>query len=124
MRVDGVELPEREWTIGDEDPLNIWWLRNGTLVDFSSGYTFAAKLVAMSARTTAIFTKSTGFTGAAGSGVETNGTPNLVVAWATSGELNSVPSSGPYLLQIVATKTADGSESTFKLVMQMDARVG
>lgn len=65
------------------------WLEDddGDLVDFSSGYTFAFKLGRPGQ--SAIFTKTSGITGAAGAGVEPTGTPNVTVSF-TAGELDSV----------------------------------
>lgn len=65
------------------------WLtdRTGTLIDFSSGYTFAFKVGTPG--TAALFTKTTGITGAAGSGTETSGTPNVTIQF-TAGELDSL----------------------------------
>jgi hypothetical protein len=118
-------VPARTRYLGDETATQIWWFVNGSLVDYSSGYTFTGKLAAVSSPATVIFTKTTGFTGAAGSGTETSGTPNLTVAWATSGELNtSTLSSVAYLLEIVALKTSDQSQETYQMVFNMRARLG
>ena len=86
--VAGAELADLEVTWTDSD---------GTIIDFSSGYTFSLKVGA--AGQTASFTKTTTITGAATA-------PNLTVAWATSGELNSLTAGG-YTLQITATRTSD-----------------
>ncbi len=85
---------------GAERPaLEIWWVDDdGGLIDFSTGYTFELKLGTPGS--TAILTKTTGITGAAGAGVEPTGTPNITVAWA-AGELDITP--GGYVLQLVAT---------------------
>lgn len=118
-----LNIPERTLFIGDEDPLEIWWFISGQLVDFSTGYTFIGTLAATNDPTSAVFTKSTGFTGATGSGVEgDDGTPNLVVAWPTTGELNNVDE-GQYIFQIVAT-AADTSQSTYQMYLNMKSRVG
>lgn len=76
------------------------WLQDddGNLIDFSSGYTFT--LVIEDNDETALLTKTTGITGAAGSGVEPTGTPNVTVAW-TAGELTLTP--GVYDLKLTAT---------------------
>ena len=113
------------YTIGDElDPLNLWWVGgDGSLVDFSVAHTYSAKLaLASDPAGTAVFTKTTGFTGAAGSGSEGNGTPNLTVAWATTGELNTPTVAGLYVLQIVATRTSDSKERTGRVNVQLSSR--
>lgn len=74
-----------------------WKDRNGTIIDFSTGYTFEVRVG--SAGSAATFSKTTGITGAATS-------PNLTIQWATSGELNTLPA-GNYSVQIIATRTAD-----------------
>lgn len=81
--------------------LKFWWVDDDgvTLIDFSTGYTFVLKLGAPGQAAT--FTKSTGITGAAGSGSEPSGTPNLVVSF-TAAELDGL-TKGPTTLQIRAT---------------------
>ncbi len=115
--------PQKTRFIGDEDTLDVWWTISGDLIDYSSGYTFVGKLSAAATPATIVFTKTTGFTGAVGSGTEYDGVPNLVVAWATTGELNSV-TPGRYLWEVVATKTSDSSQSTLHVSLVMKARLG
>jgi hypothetical protein len=110
-----------EYFIGDElEPLGVWWTANGTLVDLSAS-TFTAKLIADADNSTA-FTKTTGLSGSTGSGVKGDGTPNLTVSWATSGELNSVANAGLYILQIVAARISDGAERTAEVQLILKAR--
>lgn len=118
-----MQTPLKERFIGDEDTLDIWWTISGDLIDYTSGFTFVGKLTTVATPTTVIFTKTTGFTGAAGSGTEHSGVPNLRVQWATTGELNSVVA-GRYYFEVVANKTSDGSESTFRVELVMKARLG
>ena len=63
-----------------------FWLRDsaGNLVDFSSGYTFEFKLGQQGSAAT--FTKSSGITGAAGSGVPPPGvgTPNVTMTFTAA----------------------------------------
>lgn len=75
-----------------------WTDENGTLLDFSSGYTFTLKIGRRGE--TAIVTKTSGMTGAATD-------PNLTVAWATTGELNLLTDPGTYVLQIEAKRSSD-----------------
>ena len=80
--------------------VELWLLsRSGALIDFSTGYTFVFKLG--SPGSAAVFTKSSGITGAAGSGTEASGTPNVTVSF-TAGELDSL-TAGTYGWQIRAT---------------------
>jgi hypothetical protein len=116
-------IPTLERYIGDEDQMLIWWFRNGSLIDFSvPGYTYQAKLAPWLDRSTIVFTKTTGFTGAAGSGTETSGTPNLTVSFSTSGELNAVTTEGPYFFQIVATD-ASNAQTTLEMRLYMKSRI-
>lgn len=83
-----------------ERPDKRMWIRDsaGTLIDFS-GYTFSFKLGAIGAA--ASFTKTSGITGAAGSGVEPTGTPNVTLSFSAN-ELDSlVP--GEYAWQLRTT---------------------
>ncbi len=91
------------WPSSAERPgWNIWWLDDaGELIDFSSGYTFSLKIGPRNG--TALLTKTTGITGAAGSGVEPTGTPNVVVTWST-GEL--AIAQGVYRLELTATTSS------------------
>ena len=103
-----MQLPTFEYIAGaDLEDLGLFVRANGTLIDLSSGHTFSLKVVTAPAAT-AEFTKSSGFTGAAGSGVPPTGTPNLVVQWATSGELNSLTGNVTYLAQLTITRSSDG----------------
>jgi hypothetical protein len=80
--------------------LQLWLLDDdGALIDFSTGYTFAFKLGR--AGSAAVFTKTTGITGAAGAGVEGTGTPNVTLTFAAA-ELDSL-TKGAYQWQIRAT---------------------
>lgn len=76
-----------------------WEDENGTPIDFSSGYTFSGKMFDPT-RQVLWFTKTTGFTGSAG-------TNNLAVAWDVN-ELNITP--GDYIFYITATRTSDSKK--------------
>lgn len=68
--------------------IRLWWLDDdGDLIDFATGYTFAFKLGAVGSAAT--FTKTTGITGAAGSGTEASGSPNITVNF-TAAELDAL----------------------------------
>lgn len=100
----GAELPD----------LTIEWKDTaGNLIDFSSGYTFVLKLGVPGAAAT--LSKSTGITGAATS-------PNVTVAWATSGELNTI-ATGFYHAHLNATRTSDQKLRVFKFGLTVDPAV-
>jgi hypothetical protein len=77
-----------------EDPAYVvtWLDRNGSPIDFSTGYTFTLKLVSATTGTTGL-TKTSGITGAATA-------PNISVAWSAN-ELASL--SGDYIPHLTAT---------------------
>lgn len=83
-----------------EDPsTRIWWLDDdGDLIDLSAVSSWQLKIGQIGE--TALLTKTTGVTGAAGSGAEPTGIPNVVIVWA-AGELNIA--AGHYTMQLVAT---------------------
>lgn len=79
--------------------LELWLLDgNDALIDFTTGHTFEFKLG--SEGSAAAFTKSTGITGAAGSGGELGGTPNVTITFSPD-EL--VLAAGTYLWQLRAS---------------------
>lgn len=90
-----------QWARKAELPiLRIWWeSEDGDLIDFSSGVT-AWELKIGELDEEALLTKIDGFVGAAGSGNEQNGTPNVTVTWG-AGQLDITP--GTYTLQVKAT---------------------
>ncbi len=91
--------------------LDIWWYdRSGTLINFASGYTFSLKVGNVGQ--TALLTKTTNITGAAGAGSAPTGTPNIVVAW-TAGELALTP--GAYAAELTATTSSLDRVLTFTL---------
>ena len=82
--------------------LKLWLLDDdGTLIDFSSGWTFSFKIGRLGAA--ALLTKTTNITGGAGAGVEPTGTPNVLITW-TAGELNLT--AGIYEWQLTCTTSA------------------
>ena len=89
----------------DRPALKLWLLDDdGTLIDFSpGGYTYQLKIGVIGA--TALVTKTTNIAGAAGSGVEPTGVPNVVVTW-TAGELAVLSGATIYSWQLTATITA------------------
>jgi hypothetical protein len=64
-----------------ERPALQFWLEDeaGALIDFTTGYSFVFKLGYEGAA--AVFTKASGITGAAGSGTELAGIPNVTIAF-------------------------------------------
>lgn len=80
--------------------IHLWLLAgDGSLIDYSTGYSFTFKIGIRGK--TADLTKTTGITGAAGSGTETSGAPNVTIAF-TAGELDAL-AAGRYHWQLRAS---------------------
>ncbi len=95
------------------------WLQDddGSLINFSTGYTFEFKIGKPGSA--AVVTKTTGITGAAGSGNETSGTPNLTIAFA-AGDLDAlVPGAFGTKGQIKATQTAGTLDRIFSFDIEI-----
>lgn len=86
------ERPSLQLWIFDDD---------GDLIDFGTGYTFELKIGVVGQA--ALLTKTLGITGAAGSGVEPTGAPNITVDWS-AGELDISP--GIHTWQLVCNTAA------------------
>lgn len=102
---------------GDElgDAGLFWKDTTGTLINFSSGYTFVVTILDQDTGT-AVITKSSGITGAAGN--LTTNTPNVTVAWADD-ELDDLTPGTEYAFRCVATRTSDGKTRTFRSTLQI-----
>lgn len=96
------ERPELRFWLLDDD---------GTLIDFSAGYSFSFKLGAVGA--TAMFTKTSGITGAAGAGSEPAGDPNVTITFSAD-ELDDLEV-GPCDGQLTATSSSLGRVFQFNV---------
>lgn len=96
-----------QFTQHAEDPgAGVFWLdQPGNLIDFSSGYTWSAKITD---GVSTLLTKTAGIVGAAGSGTNPTGTPNVTITWA-SGELAVTP--GDYTLELTPTSASRQRDS-------------
>lgn len=91
--------PLRYYAGAERPALKLWLLDDdGTLIDFSSGYTYSFKVGLIGA--TPLLTKTSGIVGAVGAGVEPTGTPNVTISWS-AGELAITP--GAYSWALTAT---------------------
>ena len=86
-----------------ENPsLRLWWFSDDDeLVDFSTGVSAWSLKIGQYGET-ALLSKTSGITGAAGAGVDPTGTPNVTIVWS-AGELNVT--AGHYVMQLTATTT-------------------
>lgn len=95
--IDGENLPS----------LGLFVRENGTLLTgLDTGHTFELKVADDTG--TLVFTKTTGISGQAGTGVPPSGTPNVVVAWASgTSELAGLTGGETYQVQLKITRTSD-----------------
>lgn len=115
-----------EYRIGDElEDLQLWWEHtSGGLVNFDDEpSTFSATVrpehgPALLAQPSG-FPKTSGFSQGEGDGTKADGTPNLTVAWSTTGELNAIATPGDYLLVIEATRVGDSGRRTAFVRLRM-----
>jgi hypothetical protein len=100
------------YTKGDElEPIEIDWPQpNGTPYNFTSGWTFIARIGNPNSAAVVQKTGPTGFTGTATF-------PNLTINWAT-GELASIPA-GTYHLDIKANLTVTNQDVTHTEMFQI-----
>lgn len=86
-----------------ERPALEFWLQDadGDLLDLATGSTFEFKLGTIDGGPVTAFTKTTGITGATGTGTEYAGTPNVTIAFV-AGELDPV-AAGTYTWQLRVT---------------------
>ncbi len=98
-----------EYIVGGELPaIKLWWVDDqDTLINFATGWTFTATI---SRGGTDYVTKTTGITGAAGSGNPTSGAPNLTVTWADS-EFSTILNAGLYVLKIEANQASTSADA-------------
>ena len=112
-----MNAPLRYHTTADSPNINMWLQDDdGTLIDFSSGYTFTLKIGQPG--NTALLTKTSGITGAAGAGTEPSGTPNVTIAW-TAGELNIT--TGIHTWQL--TCTTGTTDRIFEGIIRIDQTI-
>jgi len=100
--IQGADLPDLT--------LN-WRDSQSNLIAFGTvAHTFELKVGQVGSA--ASLTKTTGITGA-------DTSPNITIAWATTGELNTlVP--GTYHADLTATRTSDGKQRKFRFVLPVE----
>lgn len=102
--------PAYSYRIGQELPsMAFEWLdRDGAVIDFSTGWTFAAKIADADDPGTILATVTTGITGAATS-------PNVTIDWATDAFDTLVPAEAGsvFVVHLIATRTADSKDREF-----------
>lgn len=94
-----------------------WRSWDRVLIPFSStAYTFTLRLAAVGDPDTIVLSKTTGF-------LVADVSPNLIVTWNTSGDLNSL-AAGTYLGEIEARRTGDGKQRIFPFRLILRRRIG
>jgi len=82
-----------------------WRDADRAVIDFSTGWTFTAKVCAASTPTTIALTKTTGITGAGTS-------PNVLIDWTTTDFSALTP--GQHVVHLYARRTADSKDRVFR----------
>lgn len=82
-----------------------WRDGTGALIDFSTGWTFTAKVCAATTPTTIALSKTNGITGAATS-------PNVLIDWTTTDFSALTP--GAHIVQLYARRTSDSKDRVFR----------
>ncbi len=102
--------PAYAYRIGQELPSMAfeWQDRDGAVIDFSSGWTFTAKLASANTPGTIAATITTGITGAATS-------PNVTIDWATDAfdALTPDAAGSVYVVHLIARRTSDSKDREF-----------
>lgn len=88
-----------------------WLDAAGSVVDFSSGYTFTAKVYRNGVLQ---FTKSSSITGASTA-------PNVTINWASTGEIGDL-NPGVYLLRVTATSSSETRSAKVTLIIEDGTR--
>lgn len=85
-----------------------WRDRDDTVIDFSSGWTFTAKVCATATPNTVALSKTTGITGASTS-------PNVTIDFATTdfSGLTASTAGTRYVVRLYARRTADSKDRVF-----------
>ena len=86
-----------------------WRDADDEIINFSSGWTFTARLAAASAPNVVLATKTTGISGAATS-------PNVLIEWAAGvfDDLTPAADGSTYLLHLYARRTSDSKDRVFR----------
>jgi hypothetical protein len=90
------------------------------LTGLNSGYTFSLRVRNPNDDAT-LFTKTTGFTGQIGSGSEPGGVPNLVIAWAVSGELDTLTIGEVHKARLTITRVSDSKPYIYDFLLDADS---
>lgn len=108
-----------QYVVGsDLADITLWVAENRTVLDLSTGYTFALKV--QDATGAHVFTKTANITGAAGSGApfETGASPNVTIAWDVGTDIE-VLAAGRYLAELQITRTADSKPRKRQFVLEL-----
>lgn len=93
----------------------VWTDYTNALIDFGLGWTFQLKIGHLGQA--ALVVKTSGITGF-GPGIS----PNVVIAWAISGELNTLEP-GNYTALLTATRTSDNKQRRISFPFNISAEV-
>jgi hypothetical protein len=115
-------LPVYRVVVGQALPdTNLWVRAGGVLVPgLAAGFTFSLR-VRDPLDATTLFTKSSGITGQTGSGSEPGGVPNVIIAWAASGELDQLTAFEQHRALLNMTRVSDSKAFKYQFLLLADA---
>jgi hypothetical protein len=87
------------------------------LTGLDTGHTFSL-VVRDPTDTSTLFTKTTGFTGQAGSLTTTPKTPNLVCQWAASGQLSTLTAGKDHKAALAITRSSDSRVRKYRFTIR------
>lgn len=111
------QIPTYEVFIGESLPdLGLFIRENGALISgLANGHTFELRVGTIAGAV--LFTKTTGFTGQAGSGFSPLGIPNLIIQWGVTGELDQL-TEGTFRARLEITRTSDSRKRYFEWLIR------
>ncbi len=119
-----MKIPVYEVIVGESLPdLKLWVSTAGDLITgLGTGHSFSLT-VRDADDSTDLFVKTTGFTGQTGTGGVSGGTPNLVIEWATSDELDRLSGGRSHKAMLTITRASDTRVRYYEFTIRAVAQV-
>lgn len=120
-----ITVPVYDVTVAESLPaLSLWVTVDGKLLtDLVSDAAFTL-LVRDPDDQTTLFVKTDGFTAQTGSGTEHNGVPNLIVNWATAGELDQLTGDRSHKALLTVGRPSDSRQRYYNFIIRAQPRTG
>lgn len=122
-----MRIPIYEVYVGESLPeLSLWVEVNGELLDdLAIDAAFVLEIFDPDDDTQALVTKTQGFVGQTGQGVEgPEGIPNLVVRWNATDELDQLVGNRSHKALLTITRPSDSKRAFYEFVVQATGRPG